>query len=144
MWVPGDYKRTTKYLKGLGALGKVTANHAEAKVFEDTEVEVHPIPAIFRCPWTNRKWKRFCKEHQGDWQEVNGLTVPSITFNLVYLMAHKYLHLLREGIGLRQMVDYYFVLKTAQKVVPQAPREHSSEYGLGFMEIRFALSRAWA
>lgn len=115
VWVPGGYKDTIKYLAGLGVLGKVTANHAEVHIFEETDVEVHPIPAIFRCPWTNRRWSRFCKEHQGDWQQRNGLTVPSVEFNLVFLMVHMYQHLLREGIGLRQMMDYFFVIK-AQEV----------------------------
>ena len=36
--------------------------------------------------------------------------VPSLAFNRVYLLVHIYRHLFAEGIGLRQILDYYFVL----------------------------------
>ena len=35
---------------------------------------------------------------------------PSLTFNRVYILVHIYRHLFHEGIGLRQLLDYYFVL----------------------------------
>lgn len=41
------------------------------------------------------------------------LTSPSIGFNLVYQLVHIYRHLLNEGIGLRQLMDYYFLMKHA-------------------------------
>lgn len=39
------------------------------------------------------------------------IAVPSWRFNTIYLLTHAYHHLLNGGIGLRQMMDYYFVLK---------------------------------
>ena len=38
------------------------------------------------------------------------LPTPSIAFNRVYILVHIYRHLFHEGIGLRQLLDYYFVL----------------------------------
>ena len=38
------------------------------------------------------------------------LPVPSLAFNRVYILVHIYRHLFAEGIGLRQLLDYYFVL----------------------------------
>ena len=37
--------------------------------------------------------------------------VPNAAFNRVYILVHIYRHLFAEGIGLRQLLDYYFVLK---------------------------------
>lgn len=38
------------------------------------------------------------------------LPVPNTAFNRVYILVHIYRHLFAEGIGLRQLLDYYFVL----------------------------------
>ena len=38
------------------------------------------------------------------------ISIPTIEFNLVYQLVHLFHHVFFEGIGLRQMVDYYYVL----------------------------------
>ena len=47
----------------------------------------------------------------------NGFSTPSIEFNLIYILQHCYMHLFESGVGLRQVMDYYFVLRTANKEV---------------------------
>ncbi|MBQ0019123.1 MAG: nucleotidyltransferase family protein [Bacteroidales bacterium] len=125
LWVPGDYKKTIDYVRLSQPECSVVANHIVWDLFADTEVEVHPIPAIFRNPLTNRRWKKFCKEHEKECMtnkvclydnDNTGICVPTTEFNLVFLMVHMYQHLLREGIGLRQFIDYYFVLRNFQQV----------------------------
>ena len=39
------------------------------------------------------------------------LPTPTLAFNRVYILVHIYRHLFHEGIGLRQLLDYYFVLQ---------------------------------
>ena len=38
------------------------------------------------------------------------LPTPTLSFNRVYILVHIYRHLFHEGIGLRQLLDYYHVL----------------------------------
>lgn len=37
--------------------------------------------------------------------------IPTVSFNVIYQLLHIYKHLFDEGIGLRQLLDYYFVLR---------------------------------
>ena len=43
-------------------------------------------------------------------QPYTELPVPNLAFNRIYILVHIYRHLFHEGIGLRQLLDYYFVL----------------------------------
>ena len=38
------------------------------------------------------------------------ITVPTMNFNVIYILSHLYRHVFTEGIGLRQLLDYYYVL----------------------------------
>ena len=42
--------------------------------------------------------------------EQGEIAIPTVEFNLIFQLTHIYAHLMNEGIGLRQLLDYYFVL----------------------------------
>ena len=43
--------------------------------------------------------------------EQGEIAIPTSEFNLIFQLTHIYAHLMNEGIGLRQLVDYFFLLK---------------------------------
>lgn len=116
VWVPGStIPQLVEYVKGLGAEYTVTYAHVSFKPFEDTEVELHPRPAFLRNFWNNRKLQKWLRVEGLGLREYNstlGFTTPTVEFNVVYLLLHMYHHVVYEGVGLRQMMDYFFVLKT--------------------------------
>lgn len=82
-------------------------------ILKDIEVEVHYRPTWLFCPWRDRilqKWMN--KRFEG--KEYDGYKIPSMEFNTVFQLLHIYKHLFEEGIGLRQLMDYYFVLKSGK------------------------------
>ena len=39
------------------------------------------------------------------------VTIPNFKFNAFYCMFHSYHHMYESGLGLKRLVDYYFLLK---------------------------------
>lgn len=87
-------------------------HHVDAAVFNDIEVELHFIPSWFTSPTVNTRWLKW-QERQFSPQKDGNISVASTEFNLVLILLHIYRHLFQEGIGLRQLIDYFFVLKAA-------------------------------
>lgn len=87
-------------------------HHIDYRFFENTEVEVHFTPSYFQSPIKNRRLQKWFEEHEEDCNTSSlGFKVGSVGFNAVYQLIHIYKHLFTEGIGLRQLLDYYFVLR---------------------------------
>lgn len=87
-------------------------------LYKDIEVEVHYVLEVFLNIRKNRRLQKWFANHQkwifsstGDVNSIGKLITPSLEFNVFYILLHIYRHFLYEGIGLRQLMDYYFVLK---------------------------------
>ena len=109
-----DKKRLVSILwKVSGKRLDVAVHHAECEMFPKTPVEVHFVPSFAINPFTDYKMRRFWAEHSDCiTQTADGFNVPVDGFNLVFQMSHIFRHVLLEGIGFRQLIDYYFVLKS--------------------------------
>lgn len=88
---------------------------------EKTEIEIHHRPSWMSAPWRNKVFQRFCEEHKNDISRYQielpeggeaYFHVPSVEFDAVYQLVHIYRHLFYEGIGLRQMLDYWTLLSS--------------------------------
>lgn len=94
-------------------------HHVDFPVFQDVAVELHFIPSIMNNPvhlMRLRRWLDDRKEGQFANSVVlpggtGSIPVPTLEFNIVYQLSHLMHHFFDEGIGLRQMMDYYFLLK---------------------------------
>ena len=120
LWVEGDRDVVVDWARKQGVkVSYVDSVHAHADFYDDTEVEVHSRPS-----WMyNRKhdkvfiqfWKYRQDEQFTNINEELGFCYPTVVFNLVYSMLHINRHIFEEGIGLRQLLDYYFILKNSTK-----------------------------
>ena len=99
------------YVKELGLKPHTTAAHVSYEDKDGVEIELHADPAFFRSFRNDRKLVQWFNDSKGLIVENQlGFSIPCVEFNLVYMMVHMYHHVLFEGLGLRQLMDYYFVL----------------------------------
>ena len=56
--------------------------------------------------------------------------IPTVEFNIIFQLTHIYSHLMNERIGLRQLVDYYYVLCDFYKVYQNFSKTHPSSLTL--------------
>jgi hypothetical protein len=104
---------TTKYYKN-----PASSLHVHFPMFRDAEVEVHFRPSRFyNKRMTKALWAYF--DEVAPSQFVNKATspdgkysfyVPTNEFNTFYQLNHVFRHFINEGIGLRQIVDYFYLL----------------------------------
>lgn len=143
VWVQNkSIPELVEYVKGSGLRYKATAAHVECRMFDSTDVELHAEPAFMRNFRTNRKLVQLFNESKGSIVESElGFSVPSIEFNLVYMMVHMYHHVLFEGLGLRQLMDYYFVLRTVSGSFKEFQNVSCTIESLGM--LKFATGIMW-
>lgn len=98
------------------------------------EVEVHIMPNIMNNPFFHHRLQKWYKHRQAEQSKnivelpegVGAIPVPTVEFNIVFQLAHMMHHFFDEGIGLRQFIDYYYVLKTNKELNTQTAEETKS------------------
>lgn len=113
VWVEGGRKIVSKYLRGIKKDCKVVYHHADFIQIGYTDIEVHFTPTWMNNYFSNNRLQRFfneIKEKEFAKATESDFPTPSLKFNRIYLLVHIYRHLFSEGIGLRQLMDYYYVL----------------------------------
>lgn len=116
LWVEGKRDDIVNYIRSKGVkVYDVHLVHATAEFFKDVPVEIHFRPSWMYNPFLDRKLQTFfasqASEQFAHYDEKVGFAYPTIFFNLVHSMVHINRHVFEEGIGLRQLMDYYFILK---------------------------------
>lgn len=110
IWLAGGRKKVYDFAKSQDAEGKlhgVTYHHIHYHLFDDVEVEVHIWPSYLSSPLRNFRLQKFCKLYE----PTLNTDMPSLAFDRVFIMLHAYQHLCGHGVGLRQVMDYYYILK---------------------------------
>lgn len=89
--------------------------HVEVRPVNGVPVEVHLRPSFMNPPIRNRRfldWFDF--DGSVTATEIDGVILPCMRVekDVIFQMNHLYRHLIDEGVGLRQVMDYYFLLKS--------------------------------
>ena len=137
IWVEGEDKRVISFVRSISPHEKACYHHIEFPSYKGVEVEVHYRPSFLLCFWNNRKLQKYyerVKEEQFSHRVMLGeqgeIAIPTMEFNLIFQLTHIFSHLMNEGIGLRQLVDYYYVLCDFYKVYQKSSKTHPSSLTL--------------
>ena len=120
-----DRKTIDSYLESHFNIESKNLQHAEFE-YNGVRVEAHYFPAYMNNVFYNRRLQRWFKKNN-DLQCSNivelpngdgNIAIPTSTYNVIFQLCHLYEHFFDEGIGMRQMIDYYFVLvKNEERIV---------------------------
>ena len=137
IWVEGEDKRVISFVRSISPHEKACYHHIEFPSYKGVEVEVHYRPSFLLCFWHNRKLQKYyerVKEEQFSHRVMLGeqgeIAIPTVEFNIIFQLTHIYSHLMNEGIGLRQLLDYYYVLCDFYKVYQNFSKTHPSSLTL--------------
>lgn len=119
VWVIAERGVTMALARRLDAQAPETLLHTELALSGKTIVEAHFMPSYSYNPWRHRAMQRIFESFEAEsldnmiaLGEEGMVSVPTPAMNRVYLLAHLYRHLFDEGVGLRQLMDYYYCLRS--------------------------------
>ena len=110
------------YLESHFKIESKNLQHAEFE-YHGACVEAHYFPAYMNNVFYNRRLQRWFKKNN-DLQCSNivelpngagNIAIPTSTYNLIFQLCHLYEHFFDEGIGMRQIIDYYIVLVKSEE-----------------------------
>jgi len=113
-----NVRRVIAFCREYVPNAKACYHHIDFMDVENIPTEVHYRPSWLNCPWRNRQLQAYFELHAAEQfnnstELPNGagsINRPRAEFNVVFLLSHIYNHLLHDGIGLRQLIDYYYLL----------------------------------
>ena len=117
IYLSGGRKKIMKYVDRVCPNQVMRYHHVDFPVMK-TAIEVHFTPSYMFFPIHNRRMQKWFEEVMGEQcnhrvslpDGYGEIHVPQVSFNVIYILSHLYRHIFTEGIGLRQLLDYYFVL----------------------------------
>lgn len=142
VWVEGGFKTVYAYVQKVSPTKTINEQEIDFNVFSDAVVEVHYRPFIMRHPIKMKRLQPFiktqsenCFNNHVKLQSINreegiewvDAIITTVHFNLVQQLAHIHRHLFTEGVGLRQVMDYYFQLVHAETSLSQKEKEEVVE-----------------
>lgn len=110
IWLGGGRKQIYDFARAFDKDGKlygVNYHHIHFHLIDGVHVEVHIWPSYLSSPLRNYRLHMFCERHRPTMEA----SMPSLAFDRVFILLHCYQHFCGHGVGLRHIMDYYYVLK---------------------------------
>ena len=125
IWVNASREQITEYAKKHFEIGDDIRYHHFETSLDGVPVELHFFPGIMNNPIYNARLQKWFKRN-ADLQCSNvvslpdcigEIAIPTTAFNVIYQLTHLYHHFFDEGIGMRQIIDYFLLVNDFSKNV---------------------------
>ena len=125
VWIDASRERIMEYAQKKFELGDdIRLQHLETSL-DGVPVELHFFPCSMNNPiyharlqkWFKRNADLQCSHIVGLPDGAGDIAIPTTAFNVVYQLTHLYHHFFDEGIGMRQIIDYFLVVNDFSKNV---------------------------
>ena len=123
VWIEASRERILEYAQKKFELGDdIRLQHLETSL-DGVPVELHFFPCSMNNPiyharlqkWFRRNADLQCSHIVGLPDGAGDIAIPTTAFNVVYQLTHLYHHFFDEGIGMRQIIDYFLVVNDFSK-----------------------------
>ena len=118
VWIDASRERIMEYAQKKFELeDDIRLQHLETSL-DGVPVELHFFPCTMNNPiyharlqkWFRRNADLQCSHIVGLPDGAGDIAIPTTAFNVVYQLTHLYHHFFDEGIGMRQIIDYYYIV----------------------------------
>ena len=124
VWVNASREQVTEYAKKHFEIGEDIRYHHIETSMDGVPVELHFFPCSMNNPiyharlqkWFRRNVDLQCSNVVSLPDGIGEIAIPTTAFNVIYQLTHLYHHFFDEGIGMRQIIDYYYVVCDFYKV----------------------------
>ena len=125
VWIDASRERIMEYAQKKFELeDDIRLQHLETSL-DGVPVELHFFPCSMNNPiyharlqkWFRRNADLQCSHIVGLPDGAGDIAIPTTAFNVVYQLTHLYHHFFDEGIGMRQIIDYFLVVNNFSKNV---------------------------
>ena len=125
VWIDASRERIMEYAQKKFELGDdIRLQHLETSL-DGVPVELHFFPCSMNNPiyharllkWFKRNADLQCSNVVSLPDGAGDIAIPTSAFNVVYQLTHLYHHFFDEGIGMRQIIDYFLVVNDFSKNV---------------------------
>ena len=125
VWIDASRERIMEYTQKRFELGDdIRLQHLETSL-DGVPVELHFFPCSMNNPiyharlqkWFRRNADLQCSHIVGLPDGAGDIAIPTTAFNVIYQLTHLYHHFFDEGIGMRQIIDYFLVVNDFSKNV---------------------------
>lgn len=151
VWLQGEQDKIIEYVRSVGEAHEPSSLHIAFELKDGTTVEAHFTPSYFSNPFTDRKFNKWAKSLQAEQTKHyvpfdNGtkLPIPTIEFNIIFILCHAYKHFIGTGVGLRQLIDYVYVLKHFHEEISPSASSHELQSTLHELSLdKFCAAVCW-
>ena len=118
VWIDASRERIMEYAQKKFELeDDIRLQHLETSL-DGVPVELHFFPCSMNNPiyharlqkWFKRNADLQCSHIVSLPDGAGDIAIPTSSFNVVYQLCHLYHHFFDEGVGMRQIIDYYYVV----------------------------------